>query len=538
MASSYDIFSDTEFGYALDEALREFSQYIPHLIPQPYKLEYRTGTDTTGTASYLTDATESQFVAADATEYKVVKNTTDNTWAVVTSYSSTSVLGLSADIMDSGESYEMYNPGCSDHKSINIANTLADCLNIDHVEWPLGTRRNFTLNGDILTLDIASDPSETDDLYVWVYANYPHFITDMTDLAGAVNNASGYSAGDTSMALNGLDSSGTVEQGQEFTLVGSRNKYRVTTDATISTNAATIYFWPALDIAVANAAVVTFVKTTLTQQTEQLVTELAAAKAALNKPLEHINNYCGASHWTNIDTLITASTTQATSALTALSSGYSLIVDNRTAAETAIGVGTTAFAQGRTDIASGLAKVIDQVDEAETQLDLATARIAQAVTDIAAARTYFNTVNINNPETAYLQSGQGELQTAQSYFGQAKDYLAFSATTNSGYLGHANAEYQAGMGKLAEARALLEADSQAVGNYIRQAMAQIEVGKQRLQDAQTQVSMVNAKSMIPKIAQYYETWGQNKLQRVMPTILRLASHQRGGPRVSTWESDE
>jgi hypothetical protein len=94
------------------------------------------------------------------------------------------------------------------------------------------------------------------------------------------------------------------------------------------------------------------------------------------------------------------------------------------------------------------------------------------------------------------------------------------------------------MGKLAEARALLEADSQAVGNYIRQAMAQIEVGKQRLQDAQTQVSMVNAKSMIPKIAQYYETWGQNKLQRVMPTILRLASHQRGGPRVSTWESDE
>lgn len=538
MASSYDIFSDTEFGYALDDALREFSQYIPHLIAQPYKLEYRTGTDTAGTASYLTDTTESQFASTDATLYKWVLNTTDNTWAVVTSYSSTSALGLSSDIMDSGESYELYNQDCTDHKSIRIDDSQADYLNIDHVEWPRGTRRNFTITGNVLTLDIASDPVSTDDLYVWVYVNYPHFITDLTDLAGAVNNASGYAAGSTSMILDGLQSSGTIEQGQEFTLVGSRNVYRVTTDATIATNAATIYFFPALDVTIANDTVVTFIKTTLTQPTEQLVTELAAAKAALNKPLEHINNYCGAAHWTNIDTLLTASSTQATSALTALSSGYALIVDNRTAAETAIGVGTTAFAQGRTDIASGLAKVIDQVDEAETQLDLATARIAQAVTDIAAARTYFNTVNINNPETAYLQSGQGELQTAQSYFGQAKDYLAFSATTNSGYLGHANAEYQAGMGKLAEARALLEADSQAVGNYIRQAMAQIEVGKQRLQDAQTQISMVNAKSMIPKVAQYYETWGQNKLQRVMPTILRLASHQRGGPRVSTWESDE
>jgi hypothetical protein len=536
MASSYDIFSDTEFGYALDEALREFSQYIPHIIPQPYTLEWRTGTDTAGTASSLTDTTESQFLAGDVGKW--VKNTTDNTWAVVKTYTSTSVLALSADIMDSGESYEIFNEGCSDHKSIKIDDSQADYLNIDHVEWPLGTRRNFTLNGDILTLDLASNPTETDDLQVWVYVNYPHFITDLTDLAAAVNLTAGYSAGDTSMILNSLQTSGTIEQGQEFTLVGSRNKYRVTTDATIATNAATITFWPPLDITVANAAVVTFIKSTLTQATETLVTELAAAKSALNKPLQYINDFCGASHWTNIDTLITASTTQATSALTALSSGLSLIVDNRTAAETALGIATTALAQDRTDIASGLAKVIDQVDEAETQLDLATARIAQAVTDVASARTYFNTVNINNPETSYLQSAQGEMNVAQDYFGQAKTYLGFSSTTNSGYLGHANAEYQAAMGKIAEARALLDTDTQAISNYIRQAMAQIEVGKQRLQDAQTQISLVNAKSLVPKISQYYETWGQNKLARIMPRILALASHQRGGPRVSTWESDE
>lgn len=536
MASAYDIFSDTEFGYALDDALRELSQYLPHLIAQPYKLEYRTGRDTAGTANYLTDTTESQFLAGDATAYKWIKNTTDNTWAVATSYSSTSVLGLSADIMDSGESYEMFNAGCSDHKSINIADVIADFVNVDHVEWPLGVKRNFTITGDILTLDIPY-PTETDDLYVWVYVNYPHFISDLTDLAAAVNNAAGYAAGTTSMAIDGLDTIGTVKQGQEFTLVGSRCRYRVTADATITTGGATVTFIPALDIAVVDDAVITLIKTSLTQATETLVTEWAAAKAAINKPTEYLNTFCGEDYWSDIDTLITASTTQATSALSALTSGLALIVDNRATAETALGLMATASAQARTDIAAARAKVIDEADEAIAAIDAMGTPITAATTAIDTANNYFNTVNIGTPQVGYLQEASAQLSTAREYAQKALTHLQVDNSANSGYLGEATAENQSAMAKAAEAKAWLDADSQAVQNYISQALAQVRVGAQRLEDARTQLARFNAKALIPRVAQYYETWGKNKLALVLPRVYALASHQRRGPRVSRWESN-
>ena len=107
--STYDT---TETGYWIEESLKEFSHYDPHLVPVLFQIESRTGSDTAGTASSLTDATKTQFLATDATNEKVIYNTIDKTWAVVLTRTSSSVMTLSADIMDLGEGYAIFNKRC------------------------------------------------------------------------------------------------------------------------------------------------------------------------------------------------------------------------------------------------------------------------------------------------------------------------------------------------------------------------------------------------------------------------------------------
>ena len=142
-------FSVAEVDYQIEECLKEFATYRPHLVPLTFKLESRTGIDVTGTADKLTDSVEAQFVAADATDEKVVHNITDNTWAVVLVQDSTSILSISADIMDANEKYEIYNKRCWNQRQIYIGD-IYDHPEIDSVEFPLGTRRNWKLYGDVL----------------------------------------------------------------------------------------------------------------------------------------------------------------------------------------------------------------------------------------------------------------------------------------------------------------------------------------------------------------------------------------------------
>ena len=149
-------FSVAEVDYQIEECLKEFAAYRPHLVPLIFKLESRTGIDVTGTADKLTDSVEAQFVAADATDEKVVHNITDNTWAVVLVQDSTSILSISADIMDANEKYEIYNKRCWNQRQIYIGD-IYDHPEIDSVEFPLGTRRNWKLYGDVLEIDIEGN---------------------------------------------------------------------------------------------------------------------------------------------------------------------------------------------------------------------------------------------------------------------------------------------------------------------------------------------------------------------------------------------
>ena len=79
-----------------------------------------------------------------------------------------------------------------------------------------------------------------------------------TDVAGAVNNASGYAVGSTSFAVDGLNTSQTIVAGDSFVFAGHSQRYVATATTTLSSGAGTVTFTPALQTAVADNEVVTF----------------------------------------------------------------------------------------------------------------------------------------------------------------------------------------------------------------------------------------------------------------------------------------
>ena len=66
----------------------------------------KAGTATGTSTNHLVDTTLNQFVPGDVG--RTVWNTTDNTYATITAYNSTSDVTISADIMASGEGYKLY----------------------------------------------------------------------------------------------------------------------------------------------------------------------------------------------------------------------------------------------------------------------------------------------------------------------------------------------------------------------------------------------------------------------------------------------
>jgi len=288
--SSNTYFSTTELDNDIIQELREIAYYKKHLVRVTYQLESRTGEATSTSSGNLVDATNDQFLSSDVG--KRVYNKTDETWADITSYTDAETVGLSHDIMASGESYEIYNKGCWKNNQINIED-VEDYECVDRVEFPIGKQRNFTIHrNNILEIQIDFDPEDSADtgskidVYVWFAKR--HKVSQLTDFAGAVNNASGYSKGDTSMALDGLQASGTIEEDQEFTLENRSQIYTVTADATISSNAATISFYPGLDGDVDDDTVVNFVQSTLSRKLEMLLVELVVGKALMNEANLHL----------------------------------------------------------------------------------------------------------------------------------------------------------------------------------------------------------------------------------------------------------
>jgi hypothetical protein len=79
------------------------------------------------------------------------------------------------------------------------------------------------------------------------------------DAAGAIANALGYSAGATTINVDGLTAAGTVKAGDIAEITGHTQKYVITEDATAAAGAITLKIAPGLEKDTANAVVVNLI---------------------------------------------------------------------------------------------------------------------------------------------------------------------------------------------------------------------------------------------------------------------------------------
>jgi len=298
------IYDSTEVGYWIEDEIKRISRFSPVLLDVIFQVESRTGSDTAGTASTLTDTTKSQFLSTDPTNEKVVHNTTDDTWAVVTAYTSTSVLSISKNIMASGESYEIYNKRCTNKRQIYIGD-MPSYLWVDSVEYPIGTERNFTqISQNIIELDVEDstikDSNSTlttlNPVDVLVRFAMSQILSQLTDWSGLLSADA--AAGDTSVAIDGMAGSEVIKVGEMFNLspVGAiytahRASYIVTTALTLDgTGAGTIAsFYPPLEAAALDNCVIAFIKSTLQPSEEDLLERMVVSRAVQSDSIRHIN---------------------------------------------------------------------------------------------------------------------------------------------------------------------------------------------------------------------------------------------------------
>jgi hypothetical protein len=217
---------------------------------------------------------------------------------------------------------------------------------------------NLTLATEVATADDGADTADKTDYWhspVRLHCAKVHRLNEMTTLTGVVNLTAGYANDIKSMVLDTLQSSGTIKKGTKFTISDTDGIYTITADATISSNAATIYFYPGLATNVVNDEVLTFETSTLTEQMERLLAELVAAKATL--------------YW------LGRGRTQLTSGIDALDMAAGEIAGM----SSEIGQAITDIDTGRT--ATGL--IATSITTANTQFDLETARIAHSLEILA-----------------------------------------------------------------------------------------------------------------------------------------------------------
>jgi hypothetical protein len=170
-------FEDDEIDLHIGNVLTDISMRSAYEVKETLTIANKSGTATATTASHLIDTTNLQFVAGDVG--KTVYNSTDGTTAKVTAYTSTSDITLDTDIMVSGESYYIYCEDGATGRDLNIS-AITNLLNVDKAEYP--TRQNpqefvnFSVFGDILTLDVDTDPTDGDE--VFLYCHKVHTLTE------------------------------------------------------------------------------------------------------------------------------------------------------------------------------------------------------------------------------------------------------------------------------------------------------------------------------------------------------------------------
>ncbi len=398
------IFVTADTQYGIENELKHLSRYSPQAIDVIYKIESRTGTATSGTS--LTDTTKNQFVGGDATYEKVVHNTTDHTWAVVLANSSTSVNTLSADIMDSGDKYAIYNKRCRNKKQIYIGD-MPPYLSIKLVEYPIGIPRNYTrVSNDVIELEVYdstirdSDSTLTNLSQTEVLIKFavPHTLCQMTDLVGAVHTARDLSTLPVSAVIAyGFKLTETCEVGDTFYIANHRSLYTCTEAITWSdaTNGNVLYFYPELEAPVLQNDVITFNKSSLTPEEENYLIRLVSARACISK---------STLYYQQVNTAIT----QCTDAATAIGDVAALIALATTVTTGDIAKGRASTVLGATAVAA-LAAIIAKAETATTTVTAGSFVVGTIYTIVSVGTTNFTLIGASSStvDVVFTATGVG-----------------------------------------------------------------------------------------------------------------------------------
>jgi len=296
--------TDAKINSLIDNTLSEVSDVVPFVMVDIYQLETRRGAATSTSSNNLVDATNSQFLTGDVG--KAIYNTTDKTWAEIQSYSSETTVGLSADIMASGEGYEIYNKGCWNHRQINIGDS-GDFLWVIGAVYPASPNlissthnmrevkllsQNKIAEIDVAWIENTKNTSANKD--VQLYLARQHVLNVATDFAGAATAAG--TAGDKTLAVDVLGDSETYYKNSlfYFTLIDaivmdSRLTYRLTADVTMSSGAGTLSFFPGLECNTTDNDTIAFIKSTLSPELERILIDIVTGELLMAEGISQVD---------------------------------------------------------------------------------------------------------------------------------------------------------------------------------------------------------------------------------------------------------
>ncbi|KKN27739.1 hypothetical protein LCGC14_0861630, partial [marine sediment metagenome] len=293
---------------------------------------------------------------------------------------------------------------------------------------------------------------------VYLYCSKNHYVeATQTDFLGAIKDAV---AKDQWVIVVDVLGTGSMPKDMLFTIANVDGVYRITEDATITTNEATLNIDPPLKGVAADNAVVTFYGSSLTKDLEALLPDLVAARIALN--------------WVG-DTRTELDNTR-------------IILDTANTEIDKVGARLT---NAVAHITSAAGEVTDKRAAAVTELALAPAMIQTALTNLTTAATFFDVVTEgDNPAGNNISSAISQLRSAASEITIANGYLNTHSTA-TGYSGLAARELQAANGYISEGQ-----------GYMSEATA-------RLRTATLQLT-------------HTQNWAKYRLETTLQKVRRLA----------------